>query len=57
MLVLSRKLNESVRIGDGITVKVTKIVGNRVRLGIEAPPEVKILRHEITTKPKEVLSK
>lgn len=47
MLVLSRKLNESIVIGDKITVRVVKIDRNCVRLGIEAPPEVSIFRAEL----------
>ena len=47
MLVLSRKLNESIRIDDLITVKVVKVQGNRVYLGIEAPSDITILRAEI----------
>jgi carbon storage regulator len=47
MLVLSRKLNEKVVIGDGIVVTVVKIDRNQVRLGIEAPGDVSIFREEI----------
>jgi carbon storage regulator len=47
MLVLSRKPGEKVVIGEGITVTVLEIVGNRVRLGIEAPGDVRILRGEL----------
>src|SRR5581483_7346980 len=47
MLVLSRKLGEKIRIGDAITVQVLALAGNRVRLGIEAPPDVEIFREEI----------
>ena len=46
-LVLTRKLYESVRIGDGITVEVCKIAGDKVRLNITAPPDVQITRTEI----------
>lgn len=48
MLVLSRKRNERIVIGEGeITVEVLKICGNKVNLGIEAPPEVMINRQEV----------
>lgn len=44
MLVLSRKTGEEVRIGDDIVVKVTRVQGGRVRIGIEAPQHVAITR-------------
>ncbi len=47
MLVLSRKKGQSIEIGNGITVTVTQIKGNQVRLGIKAPPEVPIHRNEL----------
>ena len=47
MLVLSRKKGQSIEIGDGITVTVTQIKGNQVRIGIQAPPEVRIHRNEL----------
>lgn len=47
MLVLSRKVNERIVIGDGIVVTVTKIAGNRVALGVEAPAHCRILRAEL----------
>lgn len=47
MLVLSRKLNESIVIADNIIVTVVKIDRNCVRLGIEAPEDVKIFRNEL----------
>ena len=47
MLVLSRKLGEKVRIGDRIVVTVLKVQGSTVRLGIEAPAEVRVLRAEL----------
>lgn len=47
MLVLSRKPDERILIGDDIEVKVLSIQGNRVRLGINCPSTVRILRSEI----------
>jgi carbon storage regulator len=47
MLVLTRKTGESIYIGGNIRVTVTSIDGNKVRLGIEAPPSVRIDREEV----------
>jgi carbon storage regulator len=47
MLVLSRRLGERIHIGDGIVVTVVSIRGNQVRLGIDAPPFVRVLRAEL----------
>lgn len=47
MLVLSRKKNESIVIGDGITIVVVEIREDKVRLGIEAPKEVPVHRREV----------
>lgn len=47
MLVLTRKVGERLVIGDNITVVVTRIAGNRVTVGIEAPTEVPIIRGEL----------
>jgi carbon storage regulator len=47
MLVLSRKPGEKVVIGNGITVTVVEAQGHRVRLGIDAPADVRILRGEL----------
>ena len=47
MLVLSRKLNETIVIDGKIRIKVVGIHGNQVRLGIEAPNSVGILREEL----------
>jgi len=48
MLVLSRKLNETIVIGDNIRVTVVGIRPNQIRLGIEAPTEVGIYREELS---------
>lgn len=47
MLVLTRKLNESIQIGDNIEIKVLGIEGDQIKLGIEAPKSVDIYRKEI----------
>jgi carbon storage regulator len=51
MLVLSRKSTERIQIGDNVVVTVLEIRGNKVRIGIDAPKEVHVLRSEL----KEVL--
>ena len=50
MLVLSRKESERIRLGDSIIVTVVRVSGDRVRLGIEAPPNVLVLRDELQTR-------
>lgn len=52
MLVLSRKEGERLVIGDDITLVISKIEGNRVSIGIEAPRDVKIMRSELTSESK-----
>ena len=47
MLVLSRKLNEKIVIDGGIVLTVVKIDRNQIRLGIDAPTHVRVLREEI----------
>jgi carbon storage regulator len=48
MLVLSRKVGESILISDSIRVTVVQTNNGRIRLGIDAPPEVIVLREELT---------
>jgi carbon storage regulator len=48
MLVLSRKLGQSLRLGKSVRITVVKIDANSVRIGIEAPAHVCIQRQEIT---------
>ena len=50
MLVLTRKQGEVIHIGDGITVKVIKAGKGAVKIGIEAPAHVKVLRGELSEK-------
>lgn len=47
MLVLSRKMDEVIHVGDSITVKIVQVSGQRVKLAIEAPQEVRVLRGEL----------
>jgi len=47
MLVLSRKLNEKIKLGDDIEIMIVAISGDMVRIGINAPRDLKILRSEI----------
>jgi carbon storage regulator len=47
MLVLSRKLNETIKIGDDIEIRILEVKGDIVRIGIEAPKSVDILRGEL----------
>ncbi len=47
MLVLARKKEEGIYIGDDIIVRIVEIQGNQVRLGIQAPKDVRIIREEI----------
>jgi len=48
MLVLTRKLGESVQVGNGIVIRIVEVRRSRVRIGIEAPPQIRIQREEIT---------
>jgi len=50
MLVLTRKMGEVVTIGDQIRIKVVEMKGNQVRLGIDAPTDMRIYREEIYLK-------
>ena len=47
VLVLSRKVGETIQIGPNVAITVVKISGGGVRLGIEAPPEMSVVRREI----------
>ncbi|TWT76232.1 hypothetical protein CA13_67240 [Planctomycetes bacterium CA13] len=47
MLVLSRKLNEKIQIGDNITITLIRVEGGKVRLGIDAPRDIRVLRAEL----------
>ena len=50
MLVLTRRINERILIGDEIVVTVLEVHGDQVRLGIDAPREIKVFREEVLTR-------
>lgn len=50
MLVLSRKVGEQLKIGGNVTLKVIRVSGNRVTVGVEAPKEVRVVRTELEKK-------
>ncbi len=47
MLVLTRKLEEQIRIGNNITISILRVNGNTVRVGIDAPREIRVVRGEL----------
>ena len=47
MLVLTRKSNQSIMIGDDVEVSVLSVMGEKVRIGIQAPQEIPVFRKEI----------
>lgn len=47
MLCLSRKEGESIKIGDGIVLTINRIRGDKVSIGIDAPPDVAVMRTEL----------
>ena len=47
MLILNRKVNESIIVGDNIEIKILEVVDGKIKIGIEAPREVRVLRKEI----------
>ena len=57
MLVLARKLDESIVIGDNIIVKIVSIENCVVKLGIDAPKEISIIRDELIQEVKEQIGK
>lgn len=57
MLVLSRKKNERLFIGDNIVITIVRVAGGSVRLGIEAPSEVHVRREEVRCRDRETADK
>jgi carbon storage regulator len=51
MLVLTRKIGERIVIADSIFIQVLEAKGQRIRLGVEAPPDVRIWREELAETP------
>lgn len=49
MLILTRKLGESIRIGDNIRITVSDVKGKQIRIGIEAPDDITVHREEVYT--------
>ena len=47
MLILSRKVNEKIMIGDDISVSIIEVRGDQVRIGVDAPKTVKVFRQEV----------
>ena len=47
MLVLSRKEGERIKLGDSIILTVVSVTGDKVRVGIQAPPDILVLRDEL----------
>lgn len=47
MLVLTRKVNQQIRLGDNITVTILRVQGNSIRIGVEAPREIRVVRGEL----------
>jgi carbon storage regulator len=47
MLVLSRREQERIRLGESIVLTIVRVSGERVRIGIEAPPDVAVIRDEL----------
>jgi len=53
MLVLTRKVNEEIKIGSDITIKILSIADNHIKIGINAPKDIQIYRNEVFEKVKE----
>ena len=50
MLILSRKIDEKIKIGNDITITLIDVHGDQVKIGVEAPKEVKVFRQEVFDK-------
>lgn len=47
MLILTRKTNEKIKIGNQITISIIEIHGDQVKIGVDAPKDVKVFREEV----------
>ncbi len=47
MLILSRKIDQKIKIGENITITVIEVHGDQVKIGVEAPKNVKVFRQEV----------
>jgi carbon storage regulator len=53
MLILTRRVNESLLIGDDVTVTILGVKGNQVRIGVDAPRDVSVQREELANRNEE----
>ena len=53
MLVLTRKTDETIKIGEDVEITVIRVRGNSVRIGIKAPKEIRVTRGELDSKPRQ----
>jgi len=56
MLILTRRIGESLTIGNQIEVKIVKLKGNQIVLGIEAPRDIPVVRSELLSEEKQVIN-
>lgn len=56
MLVLTRKTDETIKIGEDVEITVIRVRGNSVRIGIKAPKEIRVTRGELDSKPRRPIS-
>jgi carbon storage regulator len=56
MLILSRREKQSILIGDDIEITICRVAGRSVRIGLQAPRDIKIIRGEVSTLDDEVVS-
>ena len=54
MLILTRKPNESIVINDNVVIKILSVMGNKIRIGIEAPEHINIVRDEVLRRDEKV---
>ena len=56
MLILTRRIGESLNIGDEIEISIVKVKGNQIVLGIEAPREISVIRSELLSEDEHVVN-